>query len=55
MARKIKQYSEANLIKLFDLESLIGNNVHPLMQEWKRQTDSNGQPDWSSLRSHVNC
>ncbi len=34
MAKKIKQYSEAELIKLFGLERLKGNDQHPLMAEW---------------------
>jgi hypothetical protein len=34
MARKIKQYNEADLIKLFNLKRHIGNNILPLMQEW---------------------
>ncbi len=34
MARKIKQYSAAELINLFDLQRLIGNHSHPLLQGW---------------------
>ena len=34
MARKIKQYSEAELIKLFNLQRLVGNHAHPLLEEW---------------------
>jgi hypothetical protein len=34
MAKRIKQYSEAELIKMFGLERLLGNTAHPLMQEW---------------------
>ncbi len=34
MARKIKSYTEVELIKLFKLQRLIGNKAHPLMQEW---------------------
>jgi len=34
MAKKIKQYSEAELIKLFDLNRLVGNYAHPLLKEW---------------------
>ncbi len=34
MAKKIKQYSEAELIKLFNLKRLVGNQSHPLLQEW---------------------
>ena len=34
MARKIKQYKEVDLIKLFDLKRLIGNHSHALLQEW---------------------
>ena len=34
MARKIKSYSEAQLIEMFNLERLAGNDTHPLMIEW---------------------
>jgi hypothetical protein len=34
MANKTKSYSEAELIKTFGLTRLVGNNSHPLMQEW---------------------
>jgi hypothetical protein len=34
MARKIKQYKEVELIKLFDLKRLVGNQAHPLLDEW---------------------
>jgi hypothetical protein len=34
MARKIKSYSEAELIKMFGLERRKGNDQHPLMLEW---------------------
>jgi hypothetical protein len=34
MAKKIKSYSEAELIKMFGLERRVGNNEHPLMEEW---------------------
>jgi hypothetical protein len=34
MAKKIKQYSEAELIRLFDLQRLVGNQSHPLLAEW---------------------
>jgi hypothetical protein len=39
MARKIKQYNEVDLIKLFNLKRLVGNNAHPLLQEWLAITD----------------
>lgn len=39
MAKKIKQYSEAELIKLFDLKRLIGNQAHPLLEEWLTVSD----------------
>lgn len=39
MAKKAKNYSEAELIKTFGLIRLMGNNAHPLMAEWtKTQT-----------------
>ena len=34
MAKKVKQYEEAELIKMFKLKRLVGNEVHPLMAEW---------------------
>jgi hypothetical protein len=34
MAKKIKQYKEVELIKLFDLKRLVGNQAHPLLDEW---------------------
>lgn len=33
MAKKIKSYTEAQLIEMFGLERLAGNDKHPLMQE----------------------
>ena len=33
MAKKIKQYGEAELIKMFGLKRLVGNDQHPLMHE----------------------
>lgn len=34
MAKKNKQYSEADLIQMFGLTRLAGNNAHKLMKEW---------------------
>ena len=34
MTKKIKSYTEAELIKMFGLERLGSNDAHPLMQEW---------------------
>jgi hypothetical protein len=34
MARKIKSYTEAELIEMFDLNRLAGNGEHSLMLEW---------------------
>jgi hypothetical protein len=34
MAKKIKSYSEAELIKMFGLDRRVGNHKHPLMEEW---------------------
>jgi hypothetical protein len=34
MRKKVKQYSEAELIALFKLTRLAGNTAHALMQEW---------------------
>lgn len=32
--KKIKSYSEAELIEMFNLENRAGNDAHPLMQAW---------------------
>ena len=34
MSKKIKSYTEAELIKMFGLTRLGGNDAHPLMKEW---------------------
>jgi len=34
MSKKIKNYREADLIKLFNLHRLVGNQSHPLLEEW---------------------
>lgn len=34
MATKVKKYSEDEIIDLFNLKRLVGNNEHRLMQEW---------------------
>jgi hypothetical protein len=39
MAKKLKLYSEAELIKLFNLQRLVGNHSHPLLQEWLIKID----------------
>ena len=33
MAKKVKQYKEAELIKMFNLKRSVGNHKHPLIQE----------------------
>jgi hypothetical protein len=33
MAKKVKQYNEAELIKMFGLKRSVGNHKHPLIQE----------------------
>ena len=38
MQKKIKSYSEAELIEMFGLKRLSGNAKHPLMQEWTSAT-----------------
>ncbi len=38
MAKKIKSYTETELIKMFGLNRLVGNNEHPLLQEWTNCT-----------------
>ncbi len=39
MAKKIKPYKEFDLIRLFDLQRLVGNQAHPLLQEWMSVSD----------------
>lgn len=34
MAQKIKKYTESELIEVFGLKRVVGNNKHPLMKEW---------------------
>jgi hypothetical protein len=34
MTKKLKNYNEAEIIEMFNLVRLVGNNKHPLMQEW---------------------
>lgn len=34
MAKKVKQYDEAEIIKMFKLTRLVGNHKHFLMEEW---------------------
>ncbi len=34
MAKKIKSYKEVDLVRLFALQRLVGNQAHPLLQEW---------------------
>jgi hypothetical protein len=34
MEKKLKSHDEAELITLFGLNRMVGNNVHPLMQQW---------------------
>jgi hypothetical protein len=38
MAKKVKQYNEAELIEMFSLNRLVGNQEHPLMLEWTATT-----------------
>jgi hypothetical protein len=38
MAKKIKKYDEAELIKMFSLNRLVGNTKHPLLEEWVTTT-----------------
>ncbi len=46
MAKKIKNYSETEIIDLFKLERMVGNDKHPLMHEW---TDTTTQlNDWET-------
>ncbi len=41
MAKRIKSYTEVELIKLFKLQRLIGTDAHPLMQEWLSPVEIN--------------
>jgi hypothetical protein len=34
MAKKVKSYTEAELIEMFGLKRLAGNDAYPLMKEW---------------------
>ena len=34
MAKKVKSYTETELIKMFGLKRLSGNKKYPLMHEW---------------------
>jgi hypothetical protein len=34
ISKKSKLYTEAELIKMFNLQRLIGNNAHPVLSEW---------------------
>ncbi len=38
MAKKIKQYDEGEIIEMFNLERLVGNNEHPILNEWVNVT-----------------
>jgi hypothetical protein len=33
MSKRIKKHTEDEIIELFNLQRLVGNNEHPLMQE----------------------
>jgi hypothetical protein len=41
MAKKIKSYSEVELIDMFSLTDLTGNEAHPLMAEWLNTPELN--------------
>jgi hypothetical protein len=38
MAKKVKSYTEAELIKMFGLKRIVGNEATPLMTEWTDTT-----------------
>jgi hypothetical protein len=38
MAKKVKSYDEAEIIKMFGLKRLVGNTTTPLMEEWTSAT-----------------
>lgn len=38
MANKVKSYDEGEIIKMFDLTRIGGNNASPLMYEWTNTT-----------------
>lgn len=38
MAKRIKRYTEDEIIDLFNLKRVAGNDKHPLMQEWMNTT-----------------
>lgn len=51
MAKKVKIYDEAELIKMFGLERLVGNQEHSLMKEWTATTTTlnAGEQYWFDL------
>jgi hypothetical protein len=40
LSNKIQNYSEADLIQLFNLNRLVGNESHPLLSHWMKTIDS---------------
>lgn len=49
MVKKIKIYSEAELIQLFDLNRLLGNEQHPTIKYWTNVANpllSIGETEW---------
>ncbi len=38
ISNKVQIYSEADLVQIFDLKSLQGNNSHPLLKNWLNTT-----------------
>ncbi len=51
MAKKVKIYDEAELIEMFGLERLVGNQEHSLMKEWTvtSTTLNAGEQYWFDL------
>lgn len=47
MTKRIKKYTEAQIMNMFHLERLAGNNNHPLMHEWTNTTtELNHSEQW---------
>ncbi len=45
MPKKIKSYNEIELIEMFGLKRRVGNDVHPLMEEWTGCTTELSMPE----------
>jgi hypothetical protein len=48
-SNKIQNYSEADLVELFELKSLQGNNAHATMEEWMATPTLSFEPYETSM------